>query len=58
MARPEKLIRGNQALADFLGVCRSTIEKLNKKGVLDAARYKIGKRNGYDADKVLQILKY
>lgn len=53
-----QLLKGDKELAEFLGVCLSTVEKMNKKGVLDEARYKIGRKNAYDPNKVLQLLKY
>ena len=53
------LVIGDAELAKRLGVSLRTIERMNKEGLINEARYRRGRRqNAYDWDKVLQILKY
>lgn len=55
--RKEKnIVVGNQALADYVACSVSTIYKLRREGVLDAAIVShIGKRIVYNADKALEL---
>lgn len=47
---------GNQALADYATCSLSTIYKLRREGVLDAAVIsRVGKQIVYDGDKALEL---
>ena len=54
-----KYITGNNALAEFLGVCTSTVWGWKKKGLLDEAiRAEYDRIIIYDVEKVLDSLKH
>lgn len=51
-----KRVIGNQALADYASCSLSTIYKLRRAGVLDAAVVsRVGKQIVYDAEKALEL---
>lgn len=53
-----QIIRGNKALAKFLGCGLTKVQRLVNSGILDDAMTRNDRVIIYDTDKVLECLKY
>lgn len=58
-SKPERYIRGNNALAKYLGVSPLTVCNWKSKGILDdAIKSEIGRVIIYDTEKVMEALNH
>lgn len=56
--KPMPQLATEKEVMQMLHISQATMTRRNRAGVFDEARYQHGKRNLYDVQKVLEIVKY